>query len=160
MSHKPLRKLTWEHHDAVRFAYNIARGLNLDIDLKQVRGYAVNIAENFLEPHFGVEENSLIARLSEEHARHEAVVEVLCQHQEFHQLKLQLQQASESELRPLLERFMELLKLHVVQEEKQFFPFIEQVLDEEQLLQAEREIDVGPIIDCSSWPDPYWKTRF
>jgi len=160
MSFKPLRKLSWEHHDAVRFAYNINRGLNLDVDLRQVRGYAVNIAENFLEPHFEVEESSLIARLNKEQSCHQAVVEVLRQHREFHQLKLQLQQAPEPELRPLLEHFEELLKAHVLLEEKEFFPFIEEVLDDEQLLQAEREIDVGPVIDCSSWPDPYWKTKF
>jgi len=154
-----LKKLSWEHHDALKFARNVAKGLSLNADLNQVRSYAVNITENFLEPHFRLEENSLISRLSEAQLRHEAVVEVLRQHQEFSLLTHQLRQAGLVELHPLLDQFRKLLKEHVRLEERHFFPFIEQTLSREQLLQAEREIDAGHIIDCSSWPDPFWKPK-
>jgi len=155
-----LKKLSWEHHDALKFARNVANGLNHNADLNQVRSYAVNIAENFLEPHFKLEESSLISRLTETQLRNEAVVEVLKQHREFNLLKNRLQQAEAADLRPLLDQFRELLKIHVNLEERHFFPFIEQTLSEEQLLQAEREIDVGHIVDCSNWPDPFWKPRY
>ncbi|MCP5409602.1 MAG: hemerythrin domain-containing protein [Chromatiaceae bacterium] len=154
-----LKKLSWEHHDALKFARNVGRGLSLNADLTQVRSYAVNIAENFLEPHFKLEENSLISRLNETQQRNESVVEVLRQHREFAQLKLQLQQAETPELRPLLDRFSVLLKVHVKLEEGAFFPFIEQTLSIEELQLAEREIDAGHIVNCSNWPDPFWKSR-
>ena len=155
----PLKKLSWEHQDALKFARNVEKGLSVDTDLNQVRGYAVNIAENFLDPHFDLEETALISRLDEVQSLHEAVVEVVRQHREFARLKQQLQQAEEGDLRPLLERFMELLKRHVALEENRFFPFIEQSLSSEQLQQAGREIDAGPIVNCSNWPDPYWKPK-
>ena len=154
-----LKKLSWEHHDALKFARNVGRGLSLNADLTQVRSYAVNIAENFLEPHFKLEENSLISRLNETQQRNESVVEVLRQHREFAELKQQLQQAETPELRPLLDRFSVLLKVHVKLEEGAFFPFIEQTLSIEELQLAEREIDAGHIVNCSSWPDPFWKSR-
>lgn len=154
-----LKKLSWEHHDALKFARNVAKGLSVNADLNQIRSYAVNIAENFLEPHFKLEENSLISRLSDVQLGNEAVVEVLQQHQEFKLLKHQLQQAETSELRSLLVQFMELLKTHVRLEERYFFPFIERTLDSSQLQEAQREIDAGHIVDCSSWPDPFWKPR-
>ena len=72
---------------------------------------------------------------------------------------LQLQQAETPELRPLLDRFSVLLKVHVKLEEGAFFPFIERTLSIEELQLAEREIDAGHIVNCSSWPDPFWKSR-
>ena len=45
---KYLRKLTWEHQDALQIARNLDKGLSIDTDLNQVRGYAVNVAENLL----------------------------------------------------------------------------------------------------------------
>jgi len=152
-------RLSWEHNDALKFSQNVARGLSLNTDLNLVRSYAVNIADNFLEPHFDLEESALVSRLNETQLRQESVVEVLKQHREFSLLKQQLRAAEASELRPLLERFGALLIIHVMLEEHHFFPFIEQALSTEQLLQAEREIDPDQIVDCSNWPDPFWKSR-
>ncbi|MCB1879626.1 MAG: hemerythrin domain-containing protein [Gammaproteobacteria bacterium] len=154
-----LKKLSWEHHDALKFARNVAKGLSLKADLNQIRSYAVNIAENFLDPHFSLEENSLISRLSDAQLSNAAVVEVLQQHQEFHRLKCQLQRAETSELQSLLVEFKELLKTHVRLEERHFFPFIEQTLNSDQLQEAQREIDAGHMVDCSSWPDPFWRPK-
>jgi len=156
---KYLRKLTWEHQDALQIARNLDKGLSIDTDLNQVRGYAVNVVENLLEPHFLVEEQSLVLRLDGANLHQASVVEVMRQHREFGRLKEKLKCSEESELRLLLKQFSALLKAHVLLEEQQFFPFIEQTLSTAQLIQAEREIDAGNIIDCSNWPDPYWKPK-
>ncbi|MCB1831777.1 MAG: hypothetical protein KDI35_17215, partial [Gammaproteobacteria bacterium] len=67
--------------------------------------------------------------------------------------------AETSELQSLLVEFKELLKTHVRLEERHFFPFIEQTLNSDQLQEAQREIDAGHMVDCSSWPDPFWRPK-
>ncbi|MCP5418775.1 MAG: hemerythrin domain-containing protein [Chromatiaceae bacterium] len=158
-SEQRLEKLSWEHQDAIKFARNIAKGLGLDTDIQQVRSYAINIAENFLEPHFNLEERCLIARLNDMQIRHPAVDEVLKQHREFGQLKIALRRAADADLRSLLDQFRTLMEAHVQLEEMEFFPFILKTLSDEQLRQAELEIDSGAIVNCSNWPDPFWRPR-
>ena len=152
-----LTKLLWEDEDALRFAGNIARGLHIGADLRQIRGYAANVMENFLEPHFALEEQSLIERLNPLERMHTPVREVLSHHEQFTVVKQDLQHACETRLHAVLTQFHELLARHVHYEERHFFPYIERCLDDEQLLLARAEIDGAQIADCRSWPDPYWK---
>jgi hypothetical protein len=154
-----LRKLSWEDKDALRFAHNIARGLQIRADLNQVRGYAVNILENFLQAHFELEERCLIGRLNPLQRLHESVRVVTRQHAEFGVIGERLPGAGETVLQALLTEFHQLLERHVLYEEHQFFPYIERCLDERQLLLAQQEIRGAAIVDCSHWPDPYWKPR-
>ncbi|MCB1759350.1 MAG: hypothetical protein KDI68_06150 [Gammaproteobacteria bacterium] len=152
-----LRKLSREDKDALRFARNIARGLQIRADLRQVRGYAINILENFLQAHFELEERSLIGRLDPLQRMHESVTVVMQQHSEFGTIGACLLHAGEELLRQQLIEFHQLLERHVHYEEHHFFPYIERCLDEQQLLLAQQEIRGAQIVDCSHWPDPYWK---
>ena len=146
-----LKKLSWEHHDALKFARNVGQGLEKRADLREVADYAVYVTDHFLTPHFQLEENALVARLSETQRQDGSVTQVLEEHRQFARLRDQLESAEESGLPALLGRFRDMLKAHVRLEENHFFPFVEQALSDRDLSAAMADIDAGHISACEDW---------
>jgi len=152
-----LKKLSWEHHDALKFARNIAKGLSLGIDPKEIAEYAVSIMDKFLLSHFALEENALISRLTEEQCQNDSVQQVLEEHRIFASLNEQMQQqAGEDDLYALLGRCALLIKNHVKLEENHLFPYIERTLTPDDLLQVQSEIDEEHVSACTDWGKPGW----
>ena len=150
-----LKKLSWEHHDALKFARRIQKGINNGTAPAVIARYVVYIVETLLQPHFELEERSLIARLSETEAADIAVRQVVADHQEFDLLFTAIRDDT-GELKSLLEAFGALLKRHVKWEEQQFFPYCEQVLSQQDLEQICDELDQGHLSDEVAWKDPFW----
>ncbi len=146
-----LKKLSWEHHDALKFARNVGIGLSSGADLPEVAAYAIYVTDNFLVPHFGLEERALVSRLSAAQREQEAVRQVLDEHQAFARLRDEIAAAEAEQLPELLGRFRDMLKAHVRLEENHFFPYVEQTLTAEELSQAQAEIDRDHISACEEW---------
>ncbi|HEB94845.1 MAG TPA: hemerythrin domain-containing protein [Sedimenticola thiotaurini] len=146
-----LKKLSWEHHDALKFARNVGHGLRRGADLREVADYAVYVTDHFLTPHFRLEEEALIARLDQSRRALEPVQRVLEEHRGFARLRQQLADAGEADLPELLARFRDLLRGHVRLEENQLFPLLERELSADQLDQAKAEIDARHISACEEW---------
>ncbi len=152
-----LKKLSWEHHDALKFARNVGQGLANGADLREVADYAVYVTDHFLAPHFRLEEEALIDRLAPELRDQEVVRQVLDEHQEFARLREQLATAERDALASLLERFRDMLKAHVRLEENGLFPFVERSLSPRDLDQAMAEIDRRHLSACDSWGRSFLK---
>ena len=146
-----LKKLSWEHHDALKFARNVGQGLDKKADQREVADYAVYVTDHFLTPHFRLEEEALVSRLSTEQLQEQSVQQVLEEHRLFAGLRDDLATAAETELPALLGRFRDLLKAHVRLEENRFFPFVEQALSADALTRAMAEIEARHISACEDW---------
>jgi len=151
-----LKKLSWEHHDALKFARRIAQGLSLGIDPKEIAEYAVSITDKFLLPHFALEKSALISRLTEDQCQNDTVQRVLEEHRTFASLNQQMQHAEGDELYDLLGRCALLIKNHVRLEENHLFPYIERTLTPDGLLQVQSEIDEGHLPASTDWAKPGW----
>ena len=152
-----LKKLSWEHHDALKFARNVAKGLESGAELRAIAEYALYVTDHFLVLHFELEESALVSRLSELQRRNASVQQVLEEHRAFADLRRRIHGAQGDVVRPLLARFNEMLKAHVKLEENYFFPYVERTLDREALRQARSEIDAGHISACIDWAQPFWR---
>ncbi len=81
-----LKKLSWEHHDALKFARRIRKGMNNGTTPERIARYVIFIVETLLQPHFKLEEESLIKRLSSAQAQDIVVTQVVADHREFNRL--------------------------------------------------------------------------
>lgn len=150
-----LKTLSWEHHDALKFARNIKKGMNNGTAPDRIARYVTFIVENLLRPHFDLEEQSLVSRLSSSQAQDLVVTQVMDDHQEFYRLVAAINEG-EGDLGQLLESFIDLLKRHVKWEEQRFFPYCERVLPEADLDLISDELDQGHIPGEVVWDDPFW----
>lgn len=150
-----LKTLSWEHHDALKFARNIKKGMSNGTAPERIANYAIFIVDTLLRPHFELEEASLVKRLSASEAQDIVVTQVLDDHQEFYRL-VEAIGKGEGDLGQLLESLIDLLKRHVKWEEQRFFPFCERVLSEEQLNLISDELEQGHLPGEVAWDDPFW----
>ncbi|WP_428607892.1 hemerythrin domain-containing protein [Sedimenticola sp.] len=150
-----LKKLSWEHHDALKFARRINKGMSNGTDPEQIARYVVFIVDTLLQPHFDLEEQSLIGRLDTAQAQDIAVTQVIEDHQKFIRLVDAIREPAD-DLKSLLESFVDLLKQHVKWEEQRFFPYCEKTLSPQDLEQISRELDQGHIPDSVTWDEPFW----
>lgn len=150
-----LKKLSWEHHDALKFARCIQKGMDRGVEPQRIARYIRFIVDTLLQPHFALEEESLISRLSPAEAQDIAVTQVVDDHREFNQLVAAICDG-DGDRRVLLASFVELLKRHVKWEEQRFFPYCEQVLSEADLEQIRGELDQGHLPGEVTWDDPFW----
>lgn len=150
-----LKTLSWEHHDALKFARRIKKGMNNGTAPERIARYVIFIVETLLQPHFELEEESLIKRLSSAQAQDVVVTQVIADHREFNRLVAAIS-AGEGDLGRLLESFIDLLKSHVKWEEQRFFPYCERVLSEADLDQIRGELDRGHLPDEITWDEPFW----
>ncbi len=150
-----LKTLSWEHHDALKFARNIKKGMSNGTAPERIANYAIFIVDTLLRPHFELEEASLVKRLSASEAQDIVVTQVLDDHQEFYRLVAAIGKG-EGDLGQLLESLIDLLKRHVKWEEQRFFPFCERVLSEEQLNLISDELEQGHLPGEVAWDDPFW----
>jgi hemerythrin-like domain-containing protein len=150
-----LKKLSWEHHDALKFARRIQRGMGNGTPEERIARYVIFIVETLLQPHFELEEVSLIKRLPPAAAADVAVTRVIDDHREFNRLVVAIEGGG-GELRPLLESLVDLLKRHVKWEEQRFLPYCEQVLCDADLELIRGELDQGHLPGEVPWDDPFW----
>jgi len=151
-----LKLLSWEHHDALKFARHIRKGLDNGTEPMLIANYVLHIYLQFLRPHFELEEQSLIARLSSQQLEQDCVRQVQQEHAEIARLADALKQAEASQISLMLKQWPALLKSHVTLEEKQFFPYCEQVLSDRMLQQVAAELEQGHIPALNSWEPKFW----
>lgn len=150
-----LKKLSWEHHDALKFARRIQRGMTNGTSPERINRYVIFIVETLLQPHFELEERSLIGRLTDTEARDIAVTQVIEDHQDFNRLVTLIGDGG-GDSQTLLESFVDLLKRHVKWEEQRFFPYCEQVLRDSDLRLIGEELDRGHLPGEVAWDDTFW----
>ena len=124
--HQKLQNLSREHHGALQLALRAKRAA-MSGDLTQIKVMATSCIAAFraeLDPHFVVEENTLLPLLASV-GEDKLVTRVECDHAELRRLSVQLQQA---DVKTLL-GFAELLNSHVRFEERELFVVLEALFD-------------------------------
>ncbi len=121
-----LQSLSREHHKALTLAKACERAVGSG-DAEQLAATchrAVEAFANELEPHFRIEEQSLLPLLKEPDVQG-LVQRTLADHVELRALVKKLERSR----RDTLERFGKTLSEHVRFEERELFPALEKVLD-------------------------------
>lgn len=120
--HQELQNLSREHHGALQLALKAKRAA-MSGDQTQIKAMAATCITAFhaeLDPHFVVEENTLLPLLLAA-GEDNLVTQVKCDHKELRRLSVQLQQADVK----TLHGFAELLTSHVRFEEREVFVVLE-----------------------------------
>ena len=151
-----LKVLSWEHHDALKFSQNIRKALENNTDPALISQYVLFITEHHLKPHFKLEEEILLGRMSEEQQKEWSVQQVLEEHRRFQRLDERIS-SKKGDMIQLVTDFMTLLKSHVTLEEKWLFPYCEKVLSDEDLLQAKIELEREHESERLEWENRFWE---
>ncbi|MBK7421850.1 MAG: hemerythrin domain-containing protein [Propionivibrio sp.] len=124
--HQKLQELSRQHHGALQLALK-ARRAALSEDQTQIKVLSAACFAAFyaqLDPHFAVEENTLLHILRTA-SEDKLVARLECDHKELRRLSVQLQQPAAMTLLS----FAELLASHVRFEEREMFVVLEALLD-------------------------------
>lgn len=124
--HPKLENLSREHHGALQLALNAKRAA-MSGDLTKIKETATSCIAAFyaeLEPHFAIEESTLLPLLLAA-GEDKLVAQVVFDHAELRRLSIQLQQP---DVKVLL-GFSRLLNSHVRFEEREMFAVLEALFD-------------------------------
>jgi hemerythrin-like domain-containing protein len=151
-----LKKISWEHHQALRYALHIKKGVTNNTDGHIISAYVTTITQQHLEPHFTEEEQALFSRLSTTQKEHPALQQVLKEHQAL-PLLAETIAANDGNNKDQLLLFSHTIVQHIKLEEKTLFPFIEQALSKQALREAQAQIENMHQSGELDWPVEFWK---
>ena len=151
-----LKKISWEHHQALRYALHIKKGVANDTDGHIISAYVTTVTQQHLQPHFTEEEQALFSRLSAIQKEHSALQQVLKEHQAL-PLLAEAIAANDGNNKDQLLLFSRTIVQHIKREEKTLFPFIEQSLSKQALQEAQAQIEKMHRSDKLDWSIEFWK---
>lgn len=145
--HSSLQPLSREHHHALLLSWKIRIGLSHGIETQRIKKYADWFFENYLIPHFDMEEKFIFPILGK---NHKSVRRALREHGRLRRLF-----NSKDRVKHNLSLIEEELVNHIRFEERVLFNEVQDVANESQLslLQA---LQVG-IPDSDNWNDKFWE---
>lgn len=127
--HFALQPLSREHHYGLQLCWKIRTGFKKNIEISRIRNYVVWFYENYLLPHFKIEEKYLFPVLGNDT---DLVKRALSEHRKIKRLI-----QSETEICKNLNTIGELLESHIRFEERILFNEIQSVATNEQLQKIE-----------------------
>ena len=153
-----LKKISWEHHQALRYALHLKKGLANGADGSVLAAYVKVVTEKHLVPHFSEEEQALFSRLDSRQQENDALRQVLREHRELPALAVEIS-GNRGNDRAQIQQFAEAIVSHVKLEEKTLFPYIERVLSERALTEAQAQIEQMHSSEELDWADEFWKQQ-
>jgi hemerythrin-like domain-containing protein len=152
-----LKKISWEHHQVLRYALHIKKGVAKNTDGRVLADYVKAVADQHLTAHFAEEEQALFSRLNAEQKENPALQQVLKEHQELPLLAAEISNNQGSDKTQILQ-FSAAIVSHVKLEEKTLFPFIERVLSKQVLQEAQTQIEKMHSSNELNWSNEFWKS--
>ncbi len=131
-----LIELSRDHHHDLLLGWKIKTGLKRNVPVDEIANYIVHFARQSLFPHFEEEENKVLIYLEKANPFYQRTIR---EHSEIRQLINQLSIKSLTDA-SLLTNFADTLEAHIRFEERELFPYIENVLSMLQLEQMGKEI--------------------
>jgi len=148
---KQLAPLSREHHDGLLFAWKIKQGIDNHAPVETMRKYALWYWQQHIKPHFYQEEKILLPHLPADNPMRNRLKE---EHDHIRELIIGLDDESGADKRHLT-ILSDLLNKHIRFEERELFPFMEELLTPEQLDQVFKELEEHPL-SCEEWKDEFW----
>jgi len=148
-----LVNLSSEHHDGLVVALRIKKAVAKLDDLSPVLIYTLHVWPT-LKHHFAQEEDNffLFPKIKRSHV---LVNRMLDEHLQFEQL-IQKLSSDSSQLKDDLLIFSELLKNHIRFEERELFPYIEDILSQDELQQIGAQLAQSHQPLCVNWGVNFW----
>jgi hemerythrin-like domain-containing protein len=143
---KQLAPLSREHHDSLLFTWKIKQGLNNKTPVQEISLYIQWYWNNFLQSHFSEEEKLLLPYLP---ATDDLAIQLKTEHEKIKKL------IAGSSNNASLALLADTINDHIRFEERQFFPYLEKKLMEEQLNSIYRQLDEHPLCN-EKWDNEFW----
>lgn len=154
---KELVPLSREHHDGLLLCWKIRKGIASGIEVDRISNYIVHFYEHYLKEHFCEEEDLLFDLLP---LQDEQCSQAFGQHRELRSyigiFKTQYNVRTE-----LLSVFADQLDRHIRFEERELFPYIEDLLDSEVLAEIGKRLSKmhQKKAPAGNWDDEFWTNK-
>lgn len=142
-----LKPLSREHHHGLLFCWKIRAGIKKDVEVSRIKKYADWFYENYLIPHFEVEEKYVFPILGNEN---EFIKKAVSEHRSLKRLF-----ESTTEFQKNIGLISEELIDHIRFEERILFGEIQKIATAEQLLSIEFNHSDEKYVD--NLTDPFWE---
>ena len=144
-----LQPLSRDHHQGLLFVWKIRQGLRNQVSTEEMNAYAHWFWEKDLSPHFLLEEQYLLPLLP---VAHPLALRMIKEHKNIREAVLSLGKES---TRYDLARLSDLLEEHIRFEEREFFTYLEQHLDDDKLNKLSA-LEQDHIPACEKWENEFW----
>lgn len=145
--HKALQPLSRDHHHGLLLSWKIRSGFSKNIEAERIKTYADWFFENYLMPHFELEETHVFPLID---ADNELVKRALAEHRRLKRLFTDKENILKS-----LSLIEEELEQHIRFEERVLFPEIQKVATEKDLALIENIHNDDGFVD--NLKDEFWR---
>ena len=142
-----LKPLSREHHHGLLFCWKVKTGIKKNVEVSRIKKYADWFYQNYLVPHFEVEEKYVFPILGIEN---EWVARAVSEHENLKQLF-----ESNTEIQKNIGLIIEELENHIRFEERVLFGEIQKIASAEQLQAIEFNHSDEAFVDNLN--DPFWE---
>lgn len=141
--------LSKDHHFGLLCSWKIEQGLSKDIALDRIAAYVEYFWKNHLADHFKQEEQIIFPYSNETYNQ-----QIKAEHQELKVLAEKIIQHPE---KLLLEKLSLLLKNHIRFEERKWFHYLQENLNETHLRQIGEKLESSHLKQLDNYEDEFWK---
>lgn len=150
-----LAPLSRDHHSGLLFCWKIKTGIQKGISAEQITDYVAFYYKNHLQEHFSEEEKYVFPLLPVEH---EMSIRAYKEHKDIVS-QIQSLASGKNVNYATLEQLEGLLNSHIRFEERQIFPYIEEISDKDNFAKAGDLIAaLHEGINEPIWEDEFWIT--
>ena len=142
-----LKPLSREHHHGLLFCWKIRTGIKKNVEVSRIKKYSDWFYQNYLVPHFEVEEKYVFPILGNDN---ELIKKAVSEHRKMKQLF-----ESTAEFEKNCSLIQEELEAHIRFEERVLFGEIQKIATAEQLLSIEFNHSDEKFVD--NLTDPFWE---
>ena len=146
---KQLTPLSKDHHDGLLFAWKIRQGLKHGADNNVIAEYVQWFWKNHLQEHFREEEQILAPHLPSDN---ELLKQMFDEHQEIEAMVHITENIADE---AMLKQLADAIDDHIRFEERQLFPYAEQVIPDEELNAVYEQLPKEKA-ECETWDQEFW----
>lgn len=148
--HPRLVPLSHDHHAGLMFAWKLKQGLAKQADPETMKDYIIYFWENDMQRHFEKEEELLLSSLEDEDAEKQRI------EKEHKQIRALIKDIRQNPANEQIQVLSQSVHDHIRHEEREFFPYVEKKLTEEQLKEIGKALEDEQEF-CDNWKEEFWK---
>lgn len=153
--HVQLQPLSRQHHNGLLVALLVMKGLQRNAQPPVIAGFILHNWHNELAEHFQREEEVLIPAVEGKFLDDKLTQQLLHEHRQIRAIITKIQQ--EAYTKEELNTFAELLEKHIRFEERMYFPLVEKLLTEEELITVGAQLHDEKQFNCINYPIKFWE---